>query len=257
MDMNAAENRNFELYSNFYDAIYADKDYAAESAYVSAILHRLDPGIKRLIELGSGTGNHASWLCREGYEITGIEKSKCMVDRSLAKGIKGFYPQVGNIINFELPGEFEAAISLFHVFSFLTGTDEIISCLERVFQHLKPGGIFLFDAWYTPAVYASRPETRVKRVENDLHEIIRIAEPSMDCQKNTVDVKYQIIIQNKSNRQHQVFNETHSLRHFSLPEIALFAQLAGFDLIGSEEFLTGRLPGINTWGVCHILQKHD
>ncbi len=76
-------------------------------------------------------------------------------------------------------------------------------------------------------------------------------------EKNIVEVNYEMIIKNKLNNEYELLKEAHSMRHFSTPEIEMLADLSGFTLLKSEEFLTGKNPGADTWGVCYILQKHD
>ena len=45
------------------------------------------------------------------------------------------------------------------------------------------------------------------------------------------------------------------MRHFSLPELDLLAQVAGFERINVEEWLTGAPPSEATWGVCLVMRK--
>ena len=45
------------------------------------------------------------------------------------------------------------------------------------------------------------------------------------------------------------------MRNFSSPELKIFAELNDLKVISFEEFLTGKKPGDNTWGVCFILIK--
>ena len=47
------------------------------------------------------------------------------------------------------------------------------------------------------------------------------------------------------------------MRYFSLPEIELFANKSGFKIISSEEWLSGKIPSFNTWGVCWFFRKMD
>jgi SAM-dependent methyltransferase len=246
---------NFQLYSAYYDLLYRDKDYAAEAAYIDSLLKKFSPGASSLVELGCGTGNHAEHLCAKGYSVTGLERSADMVELALQKNIKGFNPVVKDITHFELPEEFDAAISLFHVISYLTGNEALLSCFRSVHRHLKPGGLFIFDIWYSPAVYAQKPETRIKRLENDTVKVTRLAEPVMHINRNVIDVNYEIIMRDSATQQTEIFRETHPMRHFSIPEIALLANQTGFELAGHEEFLTGHTSGSDTWGVCLILKK--
>ena len=77
----------------------------------------------------------------------------------------------------------------------------------------------------------------------------------MITSQNVVNVNFEVIIKNKKNLQSQTLNELHPMRHFSIPEIALLAKIANFELVHSEEFLTEKNPSENTWGVCFILKK--
>ena len=116
------------------------------------------------------------------------------------------------------------------------------------------GGLFLFDVWFTPGVYSQRPETRIKRMSDGDVEIIRLAESEIHYDANVVDVHYQILSQDKNGKCQQ-FNELHKMRHFSAPEIELFASQAGFAMVGMEEFVTRNKPSEKTWAICFILKK--
>ena len=69
-----------------------------------------------------------------------------------AKLIKGFTCQVGDITNVNLNKEFDNIISLFHVVSYLTSNYDIKNLFLNANKHLKKGGLFIFDIWYSPAV---------------------------------------------------------------------------------------------------------
>jgi hypothetical protein len=45
----------FGEYAKYYDLLYADKDYAAETTFVREIIRRLAPGARTLLELGCGS----------------------------------------------------------------------------------------------------------------------------------------------------------------------------------------------------------
>ena len=246
---------NFIAYSKYYDLLYKDKDYASESKYVVDLLKEHKAGAKKLLELGCGSGSHAVFLCDIGFEVTGIERSKEMVEAAIQKKIKGFTPVVGDITSFIVEGKFDCAISLFHVISYLNSNENLIKCFNLVNRSLSDNGVFIFDVWYTPAVYTQKPGTRIKRMDNDEIRITRITESSMDTNANRVDVNFEVHIFDKTNQRTEVLNEVHPMRHFSRPEIELLAQKTGFTVLQSEEFLTGNAPSENTWGVCFILQK--
>ncbi len=246
----------FNVYSRYYDLLYKDKNYKAESEYVLQSLQRFSSRpLKNLLELGCGSGSHALHFCKNGCQVTGIERSQEMVNAALAKKIKSFKPLVGDITDFELSRKFDAAVSLFHVVSYLTQNKDLISCFYATQKHLKKGGLFLFDIWYSPAVYYFKPETRIKRMEDDAISVTRIAESVVHSSTNTVDVHFEVMVTEKKSGLVQTITEKHPMRHFSLPEIEMLANYSGFELLCAEEFLTRNQACDQTWGVCVVLQK--
>lgn len=243
----------FNAYSRYYDLLYSDKDYVAEVEYIDSLLQRYGVDGTELLEFGSGTGKHGRLLAQCGYRVTGIERSADMVTQ--AQLVDGFQCQVGDITTVQIGRSFDAVLSLFHVISYQISNQSVQSVFARAAEHLAPGGLFIFDVWYSPAVYAQSPSVRIKRLESDGIGITRIAEPECYPNENRVDVNYQIYAQEKSSGEVEILSETHRIRHFSLPELDLFAQMNGFERVGAEEFLTGNTPSEETWGVCLIFKK--
>ena len=243
----------FNTYSRYYNLLYQDKDYTAESSYVDELLKRCEVGGGNLLEFGSGTGKHGRMLTEKGYDITGIERSAGMVAQ--AKQENGFTCEQGDIRSVHLGRTFDAVISLFHVISYQITNTDVHAVFSRAAEHLQSGGLFLFDVWYSPAVYMQKPEVRIKRLADEVMEITRIAEPVIRPNENRVDVNFTIFAQDLKTGACQVLKESHPMRHFSLPEIDQFASERGFQRIISEEFLSGSEPGIDTWGVCFVLRK--
>ncbi len=246
---------NFQLYSRYYDLLYRDKPYREEAEYVRKTLLLSNPGIKDILELGCGSGAHAAFLGEMGFRVTGIDRSAEMIAQAKAKHIPGFEAQEGNITDFELGKKFNAAISLFHVMSYLTETEDVLRCLRQVNRHLETGGLFLFDCWFTPGVYNLKPEKRSKTFEDDQLKVERFSESQMDLAKNTVDVHFDVRILDKKNGKEEHIQENHLMRHFGVPEIALLASWSGFELTRAEEFLSGQEAGITSWACCFVLRK--
>ena len=247
-------NKHFELYSRYYNLLYMDKDYGAETDYVFSKLKRYLPNLHQILELGTGTGIHADLLNKKGLHVTGIELSEEMAEQAREKGIECY---VKDCSEFVLERKFDAVISLFHVISYITENYKLIKTFQNVYNHLNVGGIFLFDVWYSPAVYCLKPETRIKRIENSELKIARLAEPISHYNRNVVDVNYEIIIEEKQNKTIMRLNEKHPMRHFSLPEVCILASYCGFEVIETEGWMTGDIPSEKTWGVLFILRKNE
>jgi SAM-dependent methyltransferase len=261
----------FDQYARYYDLLYRDKDYITEVDYVATLLKRFAIQARDLLEFGSGTGIHGRLLADKGYHVIGLERSPEMVAQAQRNigthdglpsqkrktySLPGSFDCLeGDIRHTSLKRTFDAILALFHVISYQTTLADIKATFQNAHLHLEPGGIFLFDVWYTPAVLSQRPALRIKRVENGQVRLIRLAEPTLYPNKNLVDVHYTILAEEIATHTLTTFEEIHHMRHFSLPEVELLASFTGFTLLHSEEFLTGNPPGEDTWGVCCVLRR--
>lgn len=246
----------FGNYSRYYNLFYRDKDYAGEAGYVHDLIRKHSPQAKTLLDLGCGTGRHALHLSGKGYEVAGVDRSEEML--AIAGGHLSQGPEkavsfhLGDLRSVRLGRTFDAVVSLFHVMSYQTGNDDLRDAFATAREHLSPGGVFVFDAWYGPAVLTDRPTVRVKRMEDEEIEVIRIVEPVMHPDANIVDSNYQVLVRDKESGSVEELRETHRMRYLFRPEIELLLAEAGLHLVEASEWMTGRPPGFNTWGVCFV-----
>lgn len=270
----------FDAYAASYDLLYRDKDYAGEADYIDRLIKRFQPDAKSIVELGSGTGKHARLLAAKGYTVHGIERSEEMLaqakketadhrpqtidlkkdhDEATSSTVYGLRSKVsppsfsqGDVRTVRLGETFDAAISLFHVASYQTSNQDLADYFETARIHLEPGGLFIFDLWYGPAVLTDRPVVRVKRVEDEKVSLTRIAEPEWKANENVVMVNYHLFVREKASDQVKEIHETHAMRYLFMPELALIAAQQRFVIESAEEWMTGARPSSSTWGVCFI-----
>lgn len=260
-----AQNREtvFGDYARYYELLYRDKDYAAEAEYVAALIHKFHPSAQSILELGSGTGIHASLLTEKGFTVHGIERSPEMLARSqyMAENRTAGKGQLtftgGDIRETRLNNRFDAVIALFHVISYQTTNKDVAAAFETARQHLNPGGVFIFDVWYGPAVLTERPEVRIKRMTDEKMEITRLAEPVLHPNGNIVDVNYHVFVRDYATDAVIELKETHVMRYFFKPEIELLAAQTGFSVHHTEEWLSGNPIGWESWGACFCLQASE
>lgn len=251
----------FGDYSRYYNLLYKDKDYAGEAHYVDVLLNRYAAfPVHTLLELGCGTGVHALLLAEQGYSVTGVDQSEEMLAAANANAkIQSQSSRLtflqGDVRTVKLYNTFDAVISLFHVMSYQATNDDLLAAFASARSHLRPEGVFLFDCWYGPAVLTDRPAVRVKRLDDENISAIRIAEPKLYPNDNLVDVNYHVFVTDKSNGNVKEIKETHRMRYLFKPELERMLQAEGLTLIHSEEWMTGKTPGFDTWGVCFVAKR--
>ncbi len=252
----------FEEYSHYYDLLYKDRDYSAEAEILCAHLGKHAPSARSLLEIGCGTGKLANELVEKGFILHGLDLSQAMLEKAEARK-RGLPDQLArrlsfshaDIRSFKLAPSFDAVIAIFHVMSYQQTNDDISASFSSASAHLNPGGLFLFDFWYGPAVLRQRPEIRIKRVEDDSVRLIRIAEPSFRANENIVEVRYQILAIDKVTTQTTEIYETHAMRYLFLPEVATHLENSGFELVEALAWPAGGIPDERSWGVACIARK--
>lgn len=249
----------FSAYSNYYNLLYRDKDYQAEADYIEELVKKYSSiQSKVILDVGCGTGSHLEIFSRKGYTVYGVDISKEMIDIAVsrfAEKLNGNF-KCCSAADFNFGNKFELIISLFHVASYQNTNEKLYCFFKNIFENLEKGGIFIYDFWYGPAVINDPPVTRIKRLEDQDIKVTRIAEPERDVNNNTVDVNYELIIQDKKTGVVTFINETHTMRYLFIPELEYMLGGIGFTIVrGLEWMATDGSLSENNWNGLIIARK--
>lgn len=252
---------NFSAYAAYYDALNAEKDYESEAQFVGEILDQYCGSAAQILELGCGTGQHALQLAKLGYEVHGTDLSGAMLQmaqNSLGKAPADLRSRLvfeqGDLRDLRLERKFDAVIALFHVMSYQLTDSEWDRAFQTAAYHLNPGGIFVFDYWYGPAVEHQGAEKRVRIYETEQHTIRRTAIPKTGFQKNVVSVVFEVDVVDRSGGKAEAFKEEHNMRYLFENEIADFAERANFRVLRNKEWLVEVNPSKDSWSVYTLAQ---
>ena len=246
------------LYSNYYDLLYSDKSYVDEVQYIEKLIKNNTNSAKTILDLGCGTGKHDELLCDKGYKVHGIDLSLDMLKKAFERAKNRDHElsfSHSNIQDLNLLEKFDVVVSLFHVVSYQNSNIELTKCFEVAKKHLKDGGVFIFDFWYGPGVLTDLPKVRVKRLENNDVKFTRIAEPFMNSMRNTVDVQYDVFIEDKHDGKIIEKKELHKMRYFFDTELEMVCDKLGFDIINKYEWMTENKPQFQSWNVVWIVKN--
>jgi len=245
--------------ARFYDSLYSDKDYAAEADYVDALIQRWAPGARSLLELGCGTGRHAFEFARRGYTVFGVDRSAEMLVRAQEQRAR-LPPDLGERLVFahhdirglRLDRAFDCVAALFHVVSYQISNEDVLAAFAAAKAHLRENGLFVFDCWYGPGVLSDPPVRRTKALRQGEQQLLRIAEPTMHINANLVDVSYQFVVEEGGRAAPCEFGETHRMRYFFAPELALALQMTGLKMAALTEWMSEHEPDRTTWNAAVV-----
>lgn len=239
-----------QTYSDAYDTLYGSKDYASEAELLQNAIERFGGGdMRRVLDLGCGTGGHVMELQRRGYLVTGVDRSEHMITHARRKVAPGTQLLVGDLRSVDLRETFDAALMMFAVLGYQRENSDLTAALHTTRKHLEVGGLFLFDVWFGPAVLLDRPGERVKVVETNGQTIIRAANSSLDVLNHTCAVDYRVWTL-RGNEVLDATHEVHEMRFFFPLELRAFLENSGFELVSLTEF--PRLDAVATersWNV--------
>ncbi len=248
----------FDLYAAYYDLLYRDKDYAAETDYLVSLLGAAGAYGSDVLELGCGTGGHAMALAARGLNVHGIDLSPEMVDRALARR-RAADPLVqaqlrfesGDVRTFRATSTYGAVLSLFHVVSYQTSNQDQAAVFETARKHLRPGGLFVFDFWHGAGVLSDRPRHVVKEVENSRIKVRRTTTPTMHISRNVVDVHFDVEIVAHEGAVKRL-SEHHEMRYLFQPEIEQRLVDHGFAPVATHAWLTKHPLDDRSWYGCTV-----
>ncbi len=245
-------------YTGIYDYLYQDKDYAAECDLIETLLSVYGSRpTHSLLDLGCGTGNHALPLAERGYRVVGVDRSEGMLSQARAKVATTaakerveFYP--GDVRTVDLQQMFDAALMMFAVLGYQLENADVLAALRTVRRHLQPGGLFIFDVWYGPAVLTIRPSERLKVIPTSTGRVLRVASSSLDTRHHTCDVRYHVWRLDSERLTGEV-EEVHTMRFFFPRELEFFLECAGLALLRLGTFMDfERDPDETTWNVIGV-----
>jgi SAM-dependent methyltransferase len=249
-------------YAECYDLFYQEKPYEDEARYVENLIKVRSPSAQSILDLGCGTGLRCLEMARHGYQVSGVDQSPAMVAiarqhlsavRNVSAGAVEFFE--GDITNFAPGGSWDAVVSLFHVFSYLTTDESLKKAVESSFSNLRPGGVLLFDYWHGPGVLNDPPSTRTKHAENSTLSVIRKSVPTHISDKHLVKLSLSIEITDKDTKATERAEETYLLRYWFLDELERCLHGCGFHNICHYGWLTQSAPESETWQACTVAVK--
>ncbi len=226
----------FGDYARYYNLLYQDKDYAGETEFVLKILEDAGNSPSSVLDLGCGTGRHALEMARRGLEVIGVDSADTMIQiaqshlNSPSGNVISPHPHFvsGDARSVRLGRSFDAVTSLFHVMSYQLDEHDALGVLSTARSHLTDYGYFLFDFWYGPGVLSDPPKSREKTMHDDTTHVLRKAQPFLDVNTNTVDVRYDVFMTDNVLETVSELTETHRMRYWFIPELRYLAREAGF-----------------------------
>lgn len=132
--------------SRYYHMLYRHRDENEASEFIDRLLSyiHLKPG-SRVLDLACGKGRHSIFLHSRGFQVTGIDLSGESIRMAKVHEAPGLEFGVQDMRDFHFDEKFDCIVNLFTSFGYFRDPADNLKVIDRVKQHLQPGGYFILD----------------------------------------------------------------------------------------------------------------
>jgi 2-polyprenyl-3-methyl-5-hydroxy-6-metoxy-1,4-benzoquinol methylase len=215
------------------------KETPKESIFLGDVFKKYVPfPVKRVLELGCGSGRLICDMATRGYEMTGLDLNPTALEyckKKLKKQKTSGELVVGDMTNFSFDEPFDAAVNAINTFRHLETEDAALAHLNCVAKHLKPGGVFVLSLHLLPPDGDLWGTERWSAKQDDLsvYYALTVVETSMKTRLEKLRISMLVKKKGESFR----LSDHITLRIYTAKQLkSLLAKAKEFKLIAVHDF---------------------
>lgn len=184
---------------------------------------------RRVLDLGCGTGNSTFPFFAKGYYTVGLDASEEMLEIARQKLPPVTFIQA-DFTTFELAECFDLVVSVFDSINNLLTEQNFVQTARRVFEHLTPGGFFVFDVNTTVGLRNLWESGRAEGWAGDVYY----------CWEHTFDEQVGLArVEAYCSDGKTSFTEVHVEKPYDPPELRTLLHEAGFEDVQVLDYPSG------------------
>jgi SAM-dependent methyltransferase len=219
----------FTALADVYDAIMADVEYDDWAAFILRLARERGWQGGAALDVGCGTGNATVPMFERGIEVCGLDGSEAML-RVAQRKLPSVRFYRSDFRTMRLPERFTLAYSVFDALNNLLEPSGFETMARRVYDHLVPGGLFVFDVNTTVGLRDLWEGGRVEGWAGDVYyrwvhsfdEATALAKVEAFCETDDGP-----------------FTEVHYERPYDAPEATRLLEAAGFSEVVALSYPSG------------------
>ena len=188
----------YKEFAKYYDTFYQKKDYKKEVDFLMNFINNED----KIIDIGCGTGIHASLIANKGLDIDGLDLNKEMLEVAKTRLNTTLYLQ--DILDINIEKKYDVIISMFAVMNHLKNKSKLEKSLLNLKNILQDNGKIIIDL--------HNPQSSGKKIDT-FDNMTRIMEWNYD--ENTKIEKSKIIFEIDNKK----YIDSHIFRIFTIDEV--------------------------------------
>lgn len=196
----------------------------------------------KVLDVACGTGEFSVRLAEKGYAVTGVDLSDEMLAIAKVKADQAgvtipFYQQ--NMIELDMGEQFDSIVIFCDSLNYLHTENDVQSTFQRVYEQLKPGGLFMFDVhsvFKIEHVFAGQTFADVQDEVSYIWNSFEGEEPS------SIEHELTFFVKEEESDQYDRFDEDHYQRTYDIDTYKRWLAEAGFTVKEVLADLEDRTP---------------
>ena len=152
------------FWKELYPFLFPEQRFTATPDQVEKALALAKPGGKSVLDLCCGPGRYSIALAQAGFNVTGVDRTKFLLDKARAKAraVKAKIEWIQmDMRDFVRADAFDFVLSMFTSFGYFDDKKEDLQVLHNMLTSLRPGGVCLIAVAHKPA----EPEAKKHRTK--------------------------------------------------------------------------------------------
>ncbi|MGE7759182.1 class I SAM-dependent DNA methyltransferase [Peribacillus sp. NPDC097895] len=218
----------YERFAYVYDELMKDAPYEKWLVILTAKLEQYGIGGRKVLDLACGTGEMTVELAQHGFEVTGVDLSDEMLLVANEKAVKlglaiPLFQQ--NMAELEGLGQFDCVTIFCDSLNYLRDEADIVKTFSRVHEHLKDGGLFLFDVH---SIYKMEKVFQNHTFAVNDEEVSYIWDCFPGEEPYSVEHDLSFFVRDDESGLYDRFDELHYQRTYPVEQYKKWLQQAGF-----------------------------
>jgi SAM-dependent methyltransferase len=218
-----------------YDLLYSGiKDYEAEAARLVETIGKAPIVVRRVLDVGCGTGRHAQVLARAGLAVDGLDNEPAFVRLAQERNPTGRF-RVADMADFEVEEPYDAVLCLFGAIGYARHRDGMRSTIECLGAAVRDGGLVIVEPWFEPGGLQDGHVTVTSAVGDGM-VVARVSRVRVSPETSRLEFEY--LVGRPEGIEH--WAEVHELGLFPRHEIEDAFRGAALDVAWDPQGLVGR-----------------
>lgn len=237
----------------WYDELMSGVPYNMWVRYIEELVKRYGLKVERVLDLACGTGKVSRILANRGFAVVGVDASPGMIEQARrATLLPSVRYKAQRMQDLELGEQFDLTVCLFDSLNYVLDPEDVRSAFRRVAEHLRPGGLFIFDVnteWaLEQELFTQRSLGLGRRLEYEW-------KARYDRQTRLCEVDMRFFVKEGGRRRE--FRERHVQRAYSREELEGWLREAGLEVLDVFEAYTTDPPRATTDRMFLIARRPD